>query len=191
MDAFEAFKLYISLKSHFTTKTYDYFKYGGRTRVTRQTFDSRHDKYFFHKLSKKKDVLGFLVANFVYSANKWAGELLQNSDSEDLYTRYQKYRESLTYQFTSDLDKLDPEFDKNVLVDDGQHPKLLKLVLRNEIHIETLIILEELMSFMKYWNKNITDTVVWPDTYLRCKKYRPFMEFDRDKLKKIVLDKFS
>lgn len=191
MDAFDTYKLYLALKSHFTSKTYDYFKYGGRTKASKLTFEKRHDKYFFHKLSKRKDVLGFLVANFVYNANKWAGDLLQNSDSEECYVRYQRYRESLTYQFTNDLDKLDITFDNNVVVTDGQHPKLLKLVLQREINIETLIILEDIVSFMRYWNKNIQDTVVWPDIYLRCKKYKPFLEFDRDKLKKIVLDKFQ
>lgn len=191
MDAFDAYKIYLSLKSHFNSKTYDYFKYGGRTRASKLTFDKRNDKYFFHKLSKRKDVVGFLVANFVHNANKWAGELLQNGDSEKCYVRYQKYRESLAYQFTSDLDKLNEDFDSNILVEDGQHPRLLKLVLRDEINIETLVILEDIVGFMKYWNKNITDKVLWPDIYLRCKKYRPFLEFDKNKLKQVVLDKFS
>jgi len=190
MDAFDAFKLYLALKSHFTNKTYDYFKYGGKTKASKLTFEKRHDKYFFHKLSKRKDIIGFLVANFVYNANKWAGDLLQNSDAEQCYIRYQRYKESLTYQFTNDLDKLDPCFDNNIVVTDGQHPKLLKLLLQNEINIETLVILQEIVSFMKYWNKTIEDNVVWPDVYLRCKKYKPFMEFDKDKLKQIVLDKF-
>jgi hypothetical protein len=191
MDAYDAYKTYLALKSHFTSKTYDFIKYGGRTRASKDTFEKRHDKYYFHKLSKRKDVVGFLVANFVYNAQQWAGELLQNNDAEKYYVRYQRYRESMAYQFASDLDKLNPSFNNNVLVTEGQHPLLLKLFLRDEINIETLVILDDLLKFMKHWNKSIDDRVVWPDIYLRCKKYKPFLEFDRDKMKKIVLDKFS
>jgi len=191
MDAFDAYKLYLSLKSHFNNKTYDYFKYGGRTRASRTTFDKRPDKYFFHKLSKRKDILEFLVSNFVYSSDKWVGDLVQNSESEKNLRQYQKYRESITYIFSNDLDKLDSSFDSNFVVVDGQHPELLKKVLRGTINIETFIILDDLIGFMSKWNRRIEDNVVWPQLYLKCKKYRPFLEFDRERLKKIVLDKFS
>lgn len=191
MDAFEAYKLYIAIKNHFTSKTYDYFKYGGRTKASRTTFEKRTDKYFFHKLSKRKDPLEFLVSNFVYNGDTWVGDLVQNSESERYYKQFLKNKESLSYIFSSDCDKLDPTFDTNILVEDGQHPKLLKMVLRKEIQIETLIILDELTSFMKYWNRNITDTIVWPQLYLKCKKYKQFLNFNRDKMKEIVLAKFS
>lgn len=191
MDAFEAYKIYIALKSHFSSKTYDYFKYNGRTRASKTTFEKRADKYFFHKLSKRKDVVDFLVANFVYNGDNWVGDLVQNTESEKCYRELLKVRESLSYIFTNDLDKLDSVFDNNVLVVDGQHPKLLKLFLRNDIHIETLIILNDLLSFMKYWNRNIKESVVWPQVFLKCKKYKQFFEYDRDKMRQIVLDKFS
>lgn len=191
MDAFEAYKLYVALKNHFTSKTYDYFKYGGRTRASRTTFEKRTDKYFFHKLSKRKDPLEFLVSNFVYNGDVWIGDIVQNAESEKFYKQFLKTKESLSYIFINDCDKLDTVFDNNILVKDGQHPALLRMVLRNEITVETLIILEDLLSFMRYWNRNITDNIVWPQLYLKCKKYKQFMEYDREKMKKIVLDKFS
>ena len=191
MDAFEAYKLYLALKNHFTSKTYDYFKYGGRTKASRTTFEKRSDKYFFHKLSKRKDPVEFLVSNFVYSGDNWIGDLVHNSESERLYKQFLKVKESLSYTFSNDLDKLESEFDSNFLVVDGQHPLLLKLLLRNEITIETFVILDELVSFSRKWSRRIEETVVWPQVNLKCKKYRQFLEFDRDKMKKIVLDKFS
>ncbi|MFZ4600148.1 MAG: hypothetical protein ACOYNN_16025 [Terrimicrobiaceae bacterium] len=191
MDAFEAYKLYLALKNHFTSKTYDYFKYGGRTKASRTTFEKRSDKYFFHKLSKRKDPVEFLVSNFVYSGDNWIGDLVHNTESERLYKQFLKVKESLSYTFSNDLDKLESEFDSNFLVVDGQHPLLLKLLLRNEITIETFVILDELVSFSRKWSRRIEETVVWPQVNLKCKKYRQFLEFDRDKMKKIVLDKFS
>jgi hypothetical protein len=191
MDAFEAYKVYLSLKSHFHTKTYDYFKYGGKTRASKITFDKRPDKYFFHKLSKRKDIVEFLVSNFVYNSHQWVGDLVQNDESEEYYRRYLKVKESLTYVFTNDLDKLDSNFDSNFAVNDGQHPMLLKKVLRGDISIETFIILDELVHFTSKWNKRIEENIIWPQFYLKCKKYKPFVTFDREKMKSIVLDKFS
>lgn len=193
MDALEAYKTYIALKNHFTSKTYDYFKYGGRTKVGQRSFDKRPDKYFFHKLAKQKDVVDYLVSNFVYADNAsvWIGNLLNNEQSDSYYNQLLRTRESLSYIFKNDLDKLDDEFDKNFIIDGGQHPHLLKLYLRHEITIETLIVLDDLVGYMKKWNKRIDEDIIWPNVYQKCKKFRPFFQYDRDKMKQIVLDKFS
>lgn len=193
MDAFEAYKVYVALKNHFTSPTYDFFKYGGRTKAGHRSFDKRPDKYFFHKLSKRKDVVDYLVANFVYNDNvsAWIGNLLNNEESDKCYTKLVKTRESLSYIFTNDLDRLEPEFDKNFQIVDGQHPKLLKLYLRQEISIETLIILDDLVGYMKAWNKRIDDGILWPSVYMKCIKFRPFFQYDRDKMKQIVINKFK
>ena len=193
MDAFEAYKVYVALKNHFTSTTYDFFKYEGRTKAGHRSFEKRPDKYFFHKLAKRKDVVDYLVANFVYDDNTsaWIGNLLNNEQSDKYYNKLVKNRESLSYVFGGDLDKLDSDFDSNFQVTEGQHPKLLKLYLRQEINIETMIILDDLVGYMKKWNKRIDEGILWPSVYLKCKKFRPFFRYDRDKMKQIVLDKFS
>lgn len=191
MDAFEAYKLYLSLKSHFTSKTYDYFKYNGRTRASRSTFEGRSDRYFFHKLSKRKDVIGFLVSNFIYNESNWVGDLIQNTESEKFYRQYLKVRESLSYIFENDIQKLEEDFDLNFQVVDGQHPILLKKYLRGEINLETLVILDELVGFSKKWNRRIDENALWPQIFIKVNKYKPFLEFDKEKMKQIVLANFS
>jgi hypothetical protein len=191
MDAFEAYKQYCALKSHFYTKHYDYFKYGGRVRAGRGTFDRRADKYFFHKLSKQKNVQDYLVANFVYCGDQWVGDLVNNTESDKRYRELLRVRESMSYIFETDLRKLDPDFNSNFTVTDGQHPIALKKYLRNEIHIETLIILDDLAGFFKKWNKQIHENVLWPSVHLKCKKYRPFLQYDRCKLRKVAVDLFQ
>lgn len=192
MDAFEAYKTYLALKSHFTTKSYDFFKYNGAVRASKKSFDTRHDKYFFHKLSKKKDIVNYLVANFMYDdPNKWVGDLLNNARSDEQYLKFVKIRDSMTHIVSTDLSRLLDNFDDNLKVVDGQHPHLLKLVLRGEVHVETLIILNDLCSFTKMWNRKIEDTIIWPELFLKCKKYRPFITYDKEKIRQIVIDKFS
>ena len=34
MTAFESYKMYVAVKLHFTTDSYDYFKFNGKTRVS-------------------------------------------------------------------------------------------------------------------------------------------------------------
>lgn len=190
-QAFEAYKLYVAIKNHFTNPTYDFFKYNGRTKASFKTFEKRNDKYFFYKLADRKDKLEYLVANFVSGADNWVGDLVNNAEGERRYRRLVGYRDSLTYQFTSDLGKLLEHFDSNFIVTNCQHPPLLIKYLRGEVQLETMVILDSLIGYTKHWNKKIEDPVVWPQISLKIKKFKPFLSFDQDKLKKLVVDKFS
>ncbi len=192
MTGFEAYKLYLSLKSHFSSKTYDYFKYNGAVKAKLESFENRKDKYFFSKLSKKKDVLGFLVSLFVYGKkDQWIGDIIRNEESEELFTKWQKVKQSITYVFTNDLDNLKEDFQSNFDVVDDQHPYLLKLLIGEHIHIETFIILNDIVRFVPAWNKNLKDDVLWSEIRLKCKKYHPFMEYSKEKCTQILVDKFS
>lgn len=191
MDGFDAYKTYVALKNHFSSKTYDFFKYNGRTRASLKSFENRNDKYYFNKLSKQKNLIDFLVANIAYNENPWVGDVINNTEAEKCYKKFKKIKESITYTFQSDLDMFDLPFAENFIVKDGQHPKALRLVMERKITLETIIILNDLSGFMKSWNRKITDTVVWPSVYLKCKKLRPFLTFDKEKLKNILVDKIK
>lgn len=191
MDGFDAYRTYVALKNHFNSKTYDFFKYSGRSKASRASFEKRNDKYFFTKLAKRKDVVDYLVANMVYSNDNWVGDLVNNSDADKNYRSMVKVRESLSYFFKNDLDKFSEPFLDNFRVEDGQHPKALKLYLEKEIHIETLIIINDLTGFMRKWNRSIDDPIVWPSVFLKCKKYRPFLKFDQEKMKSILVTKIQ
>ena len=52
MTDFETYLNYLALKLHFEGK-YDYFKYGGKTSATIESFKKRKDKHQFVKLSRK------------------------------------------------------------------------------------------------------------------------------------------
>lgn len=192
MDGFEAYKQYLALKNHFTTKSYDYFKYNGAIKAKRESFDVRKDKYFFQKLSKRKDITDFLVSLFVYGKkDAWIGDMVRNEENEQLYKEWQRVKESLTYVFMSDIEKFNDDLISSFIVNEGQHPHALKLLLRNEIHLETFIIMNDIMRFTSAWNREITDQIIWPEVRLKCKKYHPFLTYDREKLKNIVVDKFN
>lgn len=189
-DAFNTYVDYLALKRHFTS-TYDYFKYNGKVNANAQSFENRKDKFFFYKLSKKKDARNYILSNMLKNPNVWAGDLIDEK-AEAIYNEWLKRKESLTYQFKSDIVELDDEdFNSNFIVENGQHPRVLKLYNMNRISLETLVILCDITGCLKYWEKTINDTIVFPDINRIVSKYRPFLEYDKVKMKKILLDKYE
>lgn len=190
MNDFEAYKLYISLKNHFNIKSYNHKKYKNNSRIKSVSFDKRNDKIFFLKLSKHKDLENFLVANFIINSKYWVKELAYSEEAENNYKEWAKRQQSLSYIFNNNLSKLDDNFDKNLIVENNQHPILLKKYLAKEICIETLCIILELTSAINYWNKNLYDPV-WEETYKLVEKYIPFINYDKEKMIKICIDRYG
>ena len=191
MTPFEAFSMYIALKNHFTQKRFDYLKYNGKSRMTQKSFEKRKDKIFFQKLAKHEDVQGFLIANFIKNSKSWIKELVYSEESEREYRSWLKKQQSLTYLFKQDLSKLDDDFNKNLKIEQNQHPIVLKLYLGNKISLETLCILIKMTKTEKYFHKNLKDEPIWEEIELKIKKYTPFIQYNEEKLKKIVLDYFK
>jgi len=189
MSSFEVYQAYLALKNHFTKEGYDYHKYNGKVAVKVSSFESRKHKYFFQKLTKKKDPFNYILANFVDEDVMWVGDL-DHDQCEARYLTWLKRNQSLTYVFRQDLDKLKDNFDDNIVVENNERPYLLQLYCQKEICIETLIIINELVGCFKYWHKKIEDPVVWPSISMKCYKYRSFMEFDKEKYRKILKEKF-
>lgn len=195
---FDVFKVYLSVKNHFTTD-YDYFKYGGRVTAKLESFTKRPDRYFFHKLSKRfseRDILDYFVSNFAIDGNKWVGNLLNNEGTEN-YTNYRKYKESFDYHFRNDCVCIRNELDnRGLLFDDGfsvvagQHPRVLRLLLQKKIHIQTAIILDSVLSFSKVWDKEIDERVVWPKISHTVAKLRPFVTYNQTQAKLIMKEVF-
>lgn len=186
-DAFELYIYYLALKRHFTSD-YDFFKYQGKVSANINSFEKRKDKFFFFKLSKRKEAREILLANLLEEPNIWIGDIFDDK-AEARYTEWLKRQQTLTYSFKRELNHLTDDLQSDIVTEDGQHPKLLRLYTTGNISIETLIILNDVIKFFGYWNKNISDTIIWPDILNKCKKYRPFLEYDLEKMRKIVLDK--
>jgi len=184
LTGYECYSIYNSLKLHFTSEKYDYFKYLGKSRVSIDTFEKRKDKYFFHKLSRrynKDELINFLVANFMKNHNVWIGSLLEDS-ADVLYKEQMGVQQSLGYIFRDECSKTFSmcENPNDILRTDGQYPQLLSNTLQGEIHVETLVILNDLLGFFSMWNQKIQDSIRWPDFRLTCLKYRPFLHYDKD-----------
>jgi hypothetical protein len=178
---------------HFTG-SYDYTKYNGKTNVNKEQFMLRKDKFTFYKLSRKykrEELFGFYIANMLKNPKVWAGELImEDADSE--YKLWTKVQQSLSYIFEQDLNKLFDSVDKPdelLKVVDGQYPLLYNQFLQENIYLETIIILDDVMNFLPMWEKKIEDDIVFPDFLFRCRKYKPFLNYDKVKLKNLLKEK--
>jgi len=186
MTPFEAYKMFMALKMHFTQPSYDYFKYNGKTNASVQTYEKRRDKFYFAKLSRHKDPMGYLVAQFIDSSNpKWIGDFFGET-ADGLYNDYLARHQSLSYRFSLDLQTIEEDFIEHFKVKDGQHPSLLGLLKRNSITLETFTILNDNLKFFDLWDSKISETVLWPTIRDRSLKYRPFIHYDSPKIKSLI-----
>ena len=190
VDPYEVYIKYLALKSHFSDLNYDYFKYNGKVKAWRSTFDTRKDKYFFYKLSKKKDPIEYLVANFIGSNDFYIGNI-RADESDQIYIDYKKRKESLSYIFKSDLSKMKENFNDNIVVPNNEHPYLLRLYMRGDISLETLTLINKCVNIFDYWDKELKDDIMWPDIKLKAVKYDPFMSVDINKYREIILSNFK
>lgn len=188
-DAYELYVYYLAIKRHFTT-SYDFFKYQGKVKVSAMSFENRKDKFHFYKMSKDKEARDLILANMLVNPNIWIGEMFDDKAMRT-HQEWKKKKQSLTYQFKSDINELNDDFNSNFIVEDGQHPRILKLYNMKRISLETLVIVVDIVGCMGYWNKNISDKIVWPHINTLVSKYRPFLEYDKVKMKQILVDKYN
>ena len=191
MMPFDAYKCYLSLKNHFTKDSYDYHKYCGKSRATVQSFYKRKDRFWFEKLARNKDdkeVVDFFVSNFITCTDPsklWIGEMIR--EGEDRYVAWKKRNQSLSYVFKEEIESIfaDNNFDSMFAMDGSRHPQILKEYLRNNISIETMVILDNILGFRNEFDKKLQDPV-WQTVSMRMKKYSPFLHIDVFRYKKVL-----
>ena len=187
-SAYECYQCYLALKKHFSS-SYDYFKYNGKVNASYDSFQKRNDKYYFYKLSNKKEYKNIILANML-AGNDYIGNIVHN-EGHCVYILWRGRLESLSYNFTRDLYHLDEDFDSNFICEGGQHPKLLNLYHEGKVSLETMVILDDLVNFIPHWNKKINLQMIWNVVLFKMLKYKPFLHYDRAKMKKIVITAFG
>jgi len=190
MMPFDAYRCYISLKSHFTKESYDYHKVGVLTRVKKETFYKRKDRFWFEKFSRQKndkEVVDFFVSNFVSTTDPsrmYIGELVKNG--EERYVDWKKRTQSLSYMFKEESEFLFKDHKMDEVFDCSKgHPIILKKFLGGNISLETLVIYDRILGYGKDFDKKLKDPV-WETVSKRVRKYTPFLNIDVFRYKKIL-----
>ena len=189
---YQVYVEYLAQKSHFSNVNYDYFKYNKKVRASAKSFNSRSDKYWFEKTSRKyndKEIVEFLVANFVSTDNPqsiWIGEIINSG--ERTYQEWVKTNQSLTYIFKEQSTELFSQTKlENVFDCSKGHPILLKTFLKSELAPEIMVIYDKIFSYISEFDKKLLDPV-WETVSLKIKKYKPFLNTDIFQYKKLLRD---
>lgn len=188
MEPFEVYRYYLALRLHFTTDQYNVINQKGRVRASKQAFFKRKDLLAIRRVAESysdEEIVNFLVANFV-SGDRWGGVF--DIDAKDRYTQWKKRIESMSYTFEKELntikkfmDKYQISFTELLTTSNGQHPYIIKMHLRQDVSIETLVIIDQLVGFVDTLDRNLAHDLVWPDLSRIIKKYTPFLTFNREK----------
>lgn len=190
MSPFETYQTYLSMKSHFTNRKYDFFKYRGKSKATVASFNQRKDKYWFEKTSRKysdKEIVDFLLANFVTvdnPQNLWIGEIINSGERN--YSEWMRRQQSLSYLFKEQSNELFSEIELNDAFKCSKgHPPILRKYLGGIISLETFVIYDKIFQFAKDFDKKLVDPV-WETVSLKVKKYEPFLNINMLQYKKIL-----
>ena len=188
MQPIDVYLMYCAMKAHFDKGDYDFVKYNGKSKVSRDSFYKRNDRIFFVKLTRKykskENIQDYLLANFLKHSKGWVGKF-----HEDNYTEWQKRIQSLTYTFKSEIE---PILDsKLIAISENKHPKLLKEYLGKRVSLESMMILDSILGFNHVWNIKLKDDYTWQDVSKLMNDYKSFLKFDVSKFKFVLKELMS
>lgn len=189
MTPYEVYIDYLALKRHFTTEYYNYHRYNGKVKANKDSFEKRKDKFFFEKISRHRDPHGLMLANFLKLDYVWVKNLT-GDEATERYNQWLGKLQSISRSVENELSVLDEDFDSNFKVLDGRHPNILKLYLADKLSIETFIIIYDLVGCETYWNNKFKNDFIWNEVKKKIKKVRPFLVYDKTKIKNIIVEKF-
>ena len=180
MEPIDVYIMYCAMKAHFSRKDYDFNKYGGKTKVSRDSFFKRKDRHFFVKLSRKYkttiEIKNYYISNFIKDKRGYIANF-----SDENYKSWLLRRSGFFDQFIIEMKPFIKEFEPLFEVKNSSHPKLLKEFLGSRVSLETMLVLDELVSFSKKWDQQLEDDIVWVDLKKLMKNYKGFLTINKNR----------
>lgn len=187
-SGYGSFMLFVALKTHFTKPSYDFFRMNGKLRISKDAYLRRNDKSFFEKMARDynaSELRDFYIANLI-EEKQYITDMVDD-EAKRTYTDYLRRRQSLSYSYTNDLDRT---FRKGLrepfIVSDAAYPFIVLLFLRKEISIETMVILDDFLGYTTKFDNHYDGDIIWGKVSRKISKYRPFLDYDKPKMKDIL-----
>ena len=174
MEPFDVYKIYLALKLHITTESYDVTKHKFAAKGKKETFLKRKDLLVLRKLARdftRQTIIDILVANFV-SGDRWGG--MFDTESMETYKKWNANKQKIAYTFEQDLNSIQLRMEKDNIEDATVatgHPLIFKMLLGKQITLETVVILNKELNFVN----DFKDDLILKDTCLLVNKYTPFI----------------
>lgn len=178
--------LYYAIKTHYTS-SYNAVTYNYHISIKQIP---QNQYYVFERLAQKhkRELKYFYVCTLFENPKVWVGDLL-SSDADDIFIKWKKRMQSLSYCFKNEMHGLLMHNNLKELVNSKKSfPVLLRKVLQEKISVDTLLILDSMLKLFDQWDKTIGDDIIWIENRERYVKYRCFMNYDIEKMKKILIE---
>ena len=193
----KAYQMYLAVKLHFMSDSYDITKHRGRVMTSKEKFaeQNRENLYvkFADKFENKQQMAQYLIANFAYGAWGNTDIVSGTSEADQNFTEWNRRKQSMTQVFKQDLAKIrlhcdvnNMDFNKDLACKFPQIPVMFQMFLGNHITLETLIIIDRFDPFLDNWKQNLGN--LFKDEIRRVIKARPFVKFDSSKVEPIFLE---
>ena len=180
MESIDVYLMYCAMKAHFGKTDYDFVTYKGKTRIKRDSFYKRKDRYFFVKISRKykteEDIKNYFISNFIKDSKGYVSNF-----NDENYEEWKDKRANFYNQFTLEIKPLVKNFNPIFDIKNDEHPMLLKEYLGKRVSLETIIILDELVKFSKMWNKKLSEDYIWKDIKKMMNNYKRFLTLDKNR----------
>ena len=198
---FRAWKTYHGMYLHFTG-SYDYFKYFGNapwgTIASMEKYFAKFEhqtgfswqRGFFTSLGKKMTKEHDLI--YYYLSQLTRGKNYPSEFLDDYYDEYRIKMESFTLHLQRNMKVIveymkeyDLKFNELFECDGINHPPILKLLLGEDISLETFTVLDIILDFTKIVDKKLIDPI-WRDQKTLCYNYKPFLEVNVDEKRRLI-----
>lgn len=186
MDGFQAFKYYLAVKLHFTNPKFNLKENKGKLKCSRDSFEARNDKFLFEKLAREfksdQQYIRYIASNFMYGHHD---VIYSPTKGRHNFLEYTRRREAITNMFCVDLLTIADE-KAQYNWSGSSVPDVVKLYLKGDIMLETLVILDSLEGIVEKMRNGLSSYVLLllGDDLLRIERARMFVKFDPIKVSK-------
>lgn len=205
-DGYEAYRQYITMKSHFGG-TYDISKFKGAIKTNRESYNRRKDQIFFriiqtrYKPSERNQIF---LSNLIYDKHLWVGDCLAEQ-CISIWNDWKGRLSRLDYQFEEDVKAALDEFQIRkpemrraeglkllIKKPTNKHPLVLRFVWGGMFSIESYLLLSKTLKLKDVYQPYLTEDPLWKDFENKMERYDYFLgkklniEKTKETLKRLI-----
>lgn len=176
MTPFEAYQLFVAVRQHMTTDSYDIIKFNGKVKASLDSFKKRNDKYMFEKLARLPHNRLRIAATLV-EGGQWVGDVVGQTGERAL-NKHLGAIESIGYHFAQQLKMLDASTLKDIFHSE-QAPTIAQMFHQGKLSLETMILLNKYLQFVDTWKVKFPDDPTIGDLCKLITKFTAFVPFGK------------
>ena len=185
MDGFTAFRLWVAMKQHFSSKSFNILTNRGKIKCKFETYLARKDYDNFERIAIKFDSIReytvYLASNMMYGNDSMIWDYPTGVAN---YNQYLNRRRNFKQLIATDLTTLSKV---GIDLDDGI--TIVRLMTQNQISFETVVVLNTLVKITSMFDK-LPQKVMLEPLLMRIEKSSSFIKVPLD-VEQYIKDKLT